>query len=295
MPSQMLNQAVSALLLIVFLSSLLGCLCFSLLLRRRINFTIPLALTCVFEIIGYAIRLSSVAGSWSAPSFVVVTIFLTIAPSFISMAMYTTIERTLEILGKEHSLIHPGWYVYLIWFDLAGLALQLVGLGLALSGISSIASLGPNADRGGGVVGIGIGLHGGTLVVFMVLFAVVLCQAFSTYRRYGSRTTDMKLGSVDSGRVLTRRFKGYLIVITLAVVCLLVRDLYWSIGLMQSFTKANVGEPMFALLDGFVVAEAVLGLVVFHPAWTLVNSYKPEPEQQGKELIGLGFHSNNFI
>ncbi|KAK8083225.1 RTA1 domain protein [Apiospora saccharicola] len=289
----MLNQAVSALLLIVFLSSLMGCLCFSLLLRRRNNFTIPLALTCVFEIIGYAIRLSSVTGSWSAPSFVVVTILVTIAPSFVSMAMYTTIERTLEILGKEHSLIHPGWYVYLIWFDLTGLALQLVGLGLALSEISSTASLGPNADPGGGVAGIGIGLHGGTLVVFMVLFAIVLCQAFSTYRRHGSAA--MELGSVDSGRVLTRRFKGYLIVITLAVVCLLVRDLYWSIGLMQSFTKANVGEPMFALLDGFVVAEAVLGLVVFHPAWTLVDGYKPKPKQQGKELIGLGFHSNNFI
>jgi len=86
MPSQVLNQAVSALLLIVFLSSLLGCLCSSLLLRRRINFTIPLALTCVFEIIGYAIRLSSVTGSWSAPSFVVVTIFVTIAPSFVSMS-----------------------------------------------------------------------------------------------------------------------------------------------------------------------------------------------------------------
>lgn len=86
MPSQMLNQAVSALILIVFVSSLLGCLCFALLLRRRTNFTILLALTCVFETIGYAIRFSSVAGSWSAPLFVVVTILLTIAPSFVSMA-----------------------------------------------------------------------------------------------------------------------------------------------------------------------------------------------------------------
>lgn len=198
--------------------------------------------------------------------------------------MYTTIERTLQTIGKEHSLIDPGWYVYLIWPDLAGLGLQLVGLGLALSGISSTASLGPNANRGGVIVGVGIGLHAVTLAVFMILFAVVLCQAFSTYRTYGNRTTDMELGPADSGRALTRRFKGYLIVVTLVVVCLLIRDLYWTIGLTQSFTKANVGEPMFALLDGFVVAEAVLGLVVFHPAWVLVDGYKPEPKQQGRNL-----------
>lgn len=86
MPSHTLNQAVSALILIVFVSSLLGCLCFALLLRQWTRFTIPLALTCVFEIIGYAIRFSSIARTWSAPSFVVVTIFLTIAPSFVSMA-----------------------------------------------------------------------------------------------------------------------------------------------------------------------------------------------------------------
>lgn len=193
--------------------------------------------------------------------------------------MYTTIERTLQIIGKEHSLIDPVWYVYLIWPDLAGLALQFVGLGLALSGISGTASLDPKTNQGGIIVAVGIGLHAVTMAVFMALFAVVLCQAISTYRKYGNRTTDMDLESEDSGKAMSRRFKGYLIVVTLVVVCLLVRDLYWAIGLTQSFTKANVGEPIFALFDGFLVAEAVLGLVVFHPAWVLVEGYKPEQKQ----------------
>ncbi|KAK8048878.1 hypothetical protein PG994_010608 [Apiospora phragmitis] len=272
-----MNQAVSVLFIVVFVSILLSCVLFTLLLRRWGNFTIPLALTCVFEIIGHGIRASSVTGQWNAYLFVVVTTLLTIAPSFVSIAMYMTIKRTLQIIGKEHSLINPGWYVYLIWPDLAGLAIQIVGLILALSGISNTTGrLGPGANSGGIVVAAGIGLHAATLAVFMTLFAVVLCLAFATYRQ-----------------ALTCRFKGYLLIIVLVVVCLLVRDLYRAIGLAQGFATASVGDAMFALLDGFLVAEAVLGLAVFHPAWVLVDGHKPELEQQGKGAIGLGFHSSN--
>ncbi|KAK7952132.1 RTA1-domain-containing protein [Apiospora aurea] len=298
MPSQTMNQAVSVLFIVVFVSSLLGCVIFTLLLRRWVNFSIPLALACVFEIFGYGIRCSSVTGNLSAHMFVVVTILLTLAPSFVSLAMYMTIERTLQIIGKEHSLIDPGWYVYLIWSDLAGLAVQIVGLGLALSGTSSTTRLGPDADSGAVVVAVGIGLHAATLAVFMALFAVVLCQALTTYRQYGSRTTEVELGVAGSGRALTHRFKGYLVIVILVVVCLLIRDLYRAIGLTQGFATTGAGQAMFALLDGFLVAEAVLGLAVFHPAWVLVDGYKPESERQGKGGIGLGFHpsaSSNFI
>ncbi|KAK8872837.1 RTA1 like protein-domain-containing protein [Apiospora arundinis] len=316
MPSQSMSQAVSALFLIVFVSSLLGCVAFTVLLRRWPQFTYPLALACVFEIIGYGIRcVIATRDDWSAQLFVVITIFLTIAPSFVSMAMYTTIERTLLILGKEHSLIRPKWYFYLVWADLAGLVIQIVGLGLALSGIKSKEVMGPLANSGGVVVAMGIGLHAATLAVFMVLFAIALCQAYVTYRQYGSTTADVDLGVVglNSGKALTRRFKGYLLIVALAVVCLLVRDLYRTIGLAQGFTTANVSVADFALLDGFLVAEAVLGLVAFHPAWVLTEGYKPEPDQplqqqqqqqhqQGKEIIGLGgYHtdhtdqSSNFI
>ncbi|KAK8089764.1 Efflux pump himE [Apiospora hydei] len=283
MPTQTMNQAVSVLLIVVFVSSLLGCAVFTLLLRRWGNFTISLVLACVFEIVGYGIRCSSTTGNLSAHLFVVVTILLTLAPSFVSMAAL---------------LIDPGWYVYLIWSDLAGFAAQIVGLGLALSGTSSTTRLGPDADSGAFVGAVGIGLHAATLAVFMVLFAVVLCQALTTYRQYGSRTTEVELGVVGSGRALTRRFKGYLVIVVLVVVCLLIRDLYRAIGLAQGFTTTDVGQAMFALLDGFLVAEAVLGLAVFHPAWVLVDGYKPEPERQGKGDIGLGFHpstSSNFI
>ncbi|KAK8056953.1 RTA1 like protein-domain-containing protein [Apiospora rasikravindrae] len=295
MPAQTMNQAVSVLLIVVFTSSLMGCAVFTMLLRRWVNFSIPLALACVFEIIGYGIRCSSATGNLSAHLFVVATILLTLGPSFVSMAMYMTIGRTLQIIGKEHSLIDPGWYIYLIWSDLAGLAVQIVGLGLALSGNSSTTRPGPDADRGAIVMAMGIGLHAATLAVFMVLFAVVLCQALATYRQYGSRTTEMELGS---GRTLARRFKGYLVIVVFVVVCLLIRDLYRAIGLAQGFATTDVGQAMFALLDGFLVAEAVLGLAVFHPAWVLVDGHKPEPEQQGKGDIGLGFHpsnSSNFI
>ncbi|KAK8124757.1 RTA1-domain-containing protein, partial [Apiospora kogelbergensis] len=293
MPTQSMSQAVSALFLIVFVSSLLACVAFTVLLRRWPQFTYPLALACVFEIIGYGIRCGNAAKPWSAQLFVVVTIFLTIAPSFVSMAMYTTIERTLLILGKEHSLLRPKWYFYLVYADLVGLVIQIVGLGLALSGISK-TGMGPHANSGGVVVAVGIGLHAATLAVFMVLFAVALCQAYVTYRQHGSTTADVDLCVVglSSGRTLTTRFKGYLLIVALAVVCLLVRDLYRTIGLAQGFTTANVNEAIFALLDGFLVAEAVLGLVAFHPAWVLTDGYKPEPEQQqpqqqGKEMIGL--------
>ncbi|RYO78365.1 hypothetical protein DL766_006733 [Monosporascus sp. MC13-8B] len=70
----------------LFSLSLVGCLAIAATVSRGwwLHFTVPVCIACVFEIIGYGVRIASWSDPWDVRQFIVSTAFLTVAPAFVA-------------------------------------------------------------------------------------------------------------------------------------------------------------------------------------------------------------------
>lgn len=197
---------------------------------------------------------------------------------FLFRSIYLTIEKTFSVLGKEHSLLDPKSYVHLIYLEYLGLVIQFIGFGVSIAGISKTAGLGADANTGGYIVAAGLGLHVLALASFLVVYSTGLIKAALTYCEFGCATLDPERGYV----VLGRRFKIFLAVLSISLVCLFTRGLYRIVGFAGGFDGGSRNEGLFALFDGLLVSQTVLGLVVFHPAYVFNDNDKTEQGCSGR-------------
>ncbi|KAH6659931.1 RTA1 like protein-domain-containing protein [Truncatella angustata] len=267
------SRGVSIVFISSFTSSFIGLQLITLHTKKWLSFSIPLSITCLFEMIGYAIRFTNWDNPWDIHLYAVSEFFLTIAPTMMTSSIYLIIERMLFILGREHSVVNPRWYRFFILADIISLATQLVGLGISMWDIAATYNAGPGSDKGGRVIAVGIGIHALLLTIFLVLFVVALVQAIFAYRELGYTTFNPEGGRYKS---LQRRFKIFLAVLLIDVLCLLTRDVYRTIGFVEGFDGGTRIEGWFALFDGLVVSEAVLGLAVLHPSYVFTDYSKKQ-------------------
>jgi hypothetical protein len=102
-------------------------------------------------------------------------ITLTIAPAFISAAVYLCLSRIVVVYGESFSRIRPRTYsILFIGFDFFSLVLQGGGGGLAASSENN-----RNAEQ----TGINIMLAGLSFQVFSLLLFMALCAEFG-WRAY---------------------------------------------------------------------------------------------------------------
>ncbi|KAI0136454.1 RTA1 like protein-domain-containing protein [Xylariales sp. AK1849] len=275
------NQNVNTVFLISFASSLIGFGLITFFTRQWMAFSIPLSLACLFEVLGYAVRAGSSANPWDVHLYVVTELFLTIAPSCISMGIYLTMENTLSVIGNEHSVIDPKYYARFTYVNHVAFCIQAIGLCISIWNILASSGVGHNADKGGYVIAAGIGLQALTLGLFLILYTVILLSAYLAYREFGYTTFCAGRGG---RKVLSCRFKIFLAVVLIAAICLLTRDLFRIIGFADGFDGGNRNEWSFALFDGLLISEAVMGLVVFHPAYVFTDYAKADRGGQAGAL-----------
>lgn len=194
----------------------------------------------------------------------------------------------------EHSLIRISYYPRLIWVDVAGFVLELIGIIVSFSDLSADTGLGNNAHIGSPIIAAGVALQALSLVCLLVLFGIVLYQAAISYNQFGYTTFHLRHGFVP----MAHRFKLFIALLLLSAMCLFARNLYQIVVLgdgLASWTAKN--QALFAGLDSLLVAEAVVGLVVAHPVNFLRDGVEkklgsrttgPTIEEQGTSQYSIG-------
>lgn len=93
----------------------------------------------VGEIIGYIGRIMLHQNPFSKNAFLTYLICLTLAPVFMTAAIYLTLSRIIVLYGENISFIRPRWYTFIFTgFDIAALAVQAAGGGIAAIAEESI-------------------------------------------------------------------------------------------------------------------------------------------------------------
>ena len=196
--------------------------------------------------------------------------------------IYTNIWRAVTVLGTEHSLINPAHYAKLLYADALALALQVAGLVLFFVRATAPVLIAQNTVTpaqfdthiGGPLLSAGLAIQLLSISIFVVLFSAVLVRASLAAREFGF-TTFHVLGAEAEGEggyiPLGSRFKIYVAVVSVSLVCLLARNLYAVMSAVGGGLGGEIAanEALFTGLDGLMVSQAVVGLVAVHPSYFL--------------------------
>ncbi|KAI1461980.1 RTA1 like protein-domain-containing protein [Annulohypoxylon moriforme] len=279
------SAAAEVIFLLIHIGSILACMLYTFFVADRnkwLEFSIPVSIASLFEAIGYAIRLGSSIDPWDVGLYAGSTAFILIAPAFVSAAIYLTIPEAIKIIGVEHSLINVAHYPRLIWIDVTGFVLQLIGIIVSFSDLSVDTGLGRNAKIGSPIMAAGTALQAISLIIFIFLFAIVLLRAAIANSQFGYTTFHPIHGFVP----MAYRFKFFVAMLLVSAICLFGRSLYQVIVLGDGLDSWNAkNQALFAGLDSLLVAEAVAGLVVAHPVRFLQDGLEKRVGRNANSMI----------
>ncbi|VUC38213.1 unnamed protein product [Clonostachys rosea] len=200
--------------------------------------------------------------------FIVQYALLTIAPVFMTAAIYISIGQLAQKIGRGYLNIRPGLYPRIfIPCDVVILALQATGGALTTAQTSTPEEAAKYKDGKppGVIITItGLVLQVVSLTVFLVLFSAIL---FGPNK--GRRSADEKTNASVAWR---KSIPLSMFIYSLAIACILVliRSAYrvaeLSNGLGSGLAR---NEPLFIGLDGFLIALATALLIGFHPVYLL--------------------------
>ncbi|KAI9837863.1 MAG: hypothetical protein M1838_004729 [Thelocarpon superellum] len=207
----------------------------------------------LLEIIGYIGRLKLHFDPFLKQNFLIYLVCLTLAPAFISAAIYLSLARIVVIYGEHISRVRPRVYTFLfIGCDLFSLVLQSIG-----GGIASVSGNQAQANRGIHIMAGGLAFQ----VASLVLFAV-LCAEFA----FRVRRHPTELDPTHAELRHSKQFLAFLYALALAVTCIIVRSVFRVAELSQGFDGQLANEEVtFMLLEGTMVIIATICLTVFHP------------------------------
>lgn len=193
---------------------------------------------------------------------------LTIAPAFLAAGIYLCLSRIVLTFGPENSRIKPLSYPRIfIPCDLASLMLQAAG-----GGIASAAS---HTDRdpttGNNIMIAGLAMQVFTLAIFIILS---LDFAFKTFGRIRSMGSTAALDQTHAQLRASWKFKGFLIALSFATLCIFTRSVYRVAELSEGWNGHLIKtQKYFIGLEGAIVGAAVLALNIFHPGLCFREGY----------------------
>ncbi|KAI9828207.1 MAG: hypothetical protein M1819_004600 [Sarea resinae] len=233
-----------------------------LLSKRWLGFTISMVAGCICEILGYIGRLMSHHNPFSQNGFLMQIVCLTIAPAFMAASIYLTLSRIIRVFGPGNSRLSPSLYPKIfIPCDFFSLVLQAIGGGMA-SGASHSNKSPASGDH---VMVAGLAFQVFTLLLFMLLATDFAVRTLSRMRRLGA---DGALDPTHARLRASYKFRGFLVALTLATVCIFVRSVYRVAELSEGWEGALIkNQKLFIGFEGAIVGVAVLVLNVFHPAY----------------------------
>ncbi|KAF7587444.1 hypothetical protein BBP40_007215 [Aspergillus hancockii] len=227
------------------------------------SWTLMVALTVgtLLEMAGYIGRVLMNKNPWDAGAFKLQIVAIVLGPTFIAAGIYLTLKHIILSLGPEYSRLNPKLFTWIfIGCDIGSLILQAAGGGVAAAAGKDQQNL---LNAGNDIIITGIAFQ----VATMSVCGVLGLEFFIRYLRRGSGEKDSENGGKHTKLVVFADIFAY--------VTVLIRCIYripemaggWGNPLMQK-------EDEFLVLDGMMVALAVLALTVFHPGLFLPSMRK---------------------
>ncbi|KAL4808599.1 RTA1 like protein-domain-containing protein [Aspergillus unguis] len=220
------------------------------------TFMVAMVLGLLGEIVGYGGRVSLHDNPFNGDAFLQYLVALTIAPAFLTAAIYLTLSRIVVAYGEKISYFKPRTYtITFITFDVIALVLQALGGG--------IASSADDDDKDTSDLGINIMIAGlAWQVVSLFIFSGMATYFFLRVRK--ARSTDFNMDFAHLRH--SRYFKASLYGLATATLVIIVRSIFRCAELSEGFDGhlAN-DEVTFMILEAAMVSIAVICLTVFHP------------------------------
>ncbi|MCJ1370479.1 hypothetical protein MMC20_001692 [Loxospora ochrophaea] len=228
--------------------------------------------------LGYVGRILLHSNPFQSTGFNIQISLLIIAPAFLSAGVYLTLKHLTLALGPSFSRIQPRFYTWIfITCDIFSLVLQAAGGGIAASakGVKS------KQESGADLMMAGIVWQVFTLLVFALLAGDYFVKVYQNRTRLSPAATSL---------LHETRFRLFLGGLVFAFLAIFTRCAYriaelshgWKSPIMQN-------EVDFIVLDGTMVALAVLSLTVFHPGWSF-----PLMQMQNKNFAGANANGKHI-
>ncbi|KAG9692812.1 RTA1-domain-containing protein, partial [Aureobasidium melanogenum] len=216
---------------------------------KQRTFAILMVLGCICEMIGYGGRIIMYNDPWDFNGFIMQIVCITIAPVFMTAAIYVTLYRSILRLSPSSASFKPAlYYQIFIPCDVISLVLQAVGGAMS------------SESNGSSQAGVDTGLAGLAFQVFTLLVFIALAV------QYGFRYhKDRKSGRVKSSGLDTR-FKIFLICLSVSLVLIFIRCAYRIYELSDGYSGSALHDQgLFIALESCMITAATLLLNIGHP------------------------------
>jgi hypothetical protein len=215
------------------------------------------------EIIGYVARLLMYQNPFdpTGNDFLIYIVCLTIAPAFVSAAIYLCLARIVVVYGEHISRFRPRTYTLIFCgCDFLSLVLQAAGGGMT-SGSKTYSAQ---------QTGINIMLAGlSAQVISLFIFACMSLEYF--YRLYHNPT---QWDTTHRTLYESKLFKAFLIGLAFATLTIFTRSTFRVAELSGGFRGALANnEVSFMVLEGAMVTIACSCLTLLHPAISFQGSW----------------------
>ncbi|KAI9744389.1 MAG: hypothetical protein M1818_001918 [Claussenomyces sp. TS43310] len=217
------------------------------------GYMVATVLGFIGEIIGYAGRIMLWSDPFSKNDFLIYLVCLTIAPAFLSAAIYLCLARIVVIYGEGISRFRPRWYTIVFCScDFFSLVLQAAG-----GAIASTADTASDTQVGINVMLAGLGFQVASLAAF-----AAACAEFAVRCRSHRESWNLTHASLYESKL----FKGFLIGLFVATLTIFIRSVFRCAELSGGFHGPLANNQIsFMILEGTMVAIAALCLTILHP------------------------------
>ncbi|KAL6231529.1 hypothetical protein BDW75DRAFT_42576 [Aspergillus navahoensis] len=246
------------------------------------------SMTCgaLLEVIGYGGRLLLHSNPFNFSAFLQYLICLTIAPAFITAAIYLSFGRVIIIYGEQSSRLKAKSYAKIF------VACDILCLVLQAAGGAITATAGRDQDSlrrtGINVMIAGLAAQVVCLAAFMILVGDYARRLLALRRgNYASPGNAASAGSLGGGW----RWKGFLWGLAIATLLIFIRSIFRVAELNGGFGSdlAN-DEVSFMILEGAMMVVACGGMSLFHPGLCLHGGCWKDPGSWPlKERVEGGF------
>ncbi|KAI1262697.1 RTA1-domain-containing protein [Xylariaceae sp. FL1019] len=258
------NLGINVFFAIVYSLITLHCIYIVSAKRKYLAYTISILVGSLFELAGYATRITSYSNPFETFPWTIQYSFLTIAPVFVTAAIYVCIGRIANHLGRGVFNIKPRLYSRtFITSDAITLLVQATGGGLATSAASGSSEGADNALLGQDIIIGGLALQVASLVVLLVLFLGVVWPArIYTLKSRGSTREE-------------RKFRAFITALIVAILLIIGRSAFRVAEFSEGISgRLAHDEITFIILDGFPIGIATSLLMILHPLYRLPENSK---------------------
>ncbi|PWY86610.1 RTA1-domain-containing protein [Aspergillus sclerotioniger CBS 115572] len=253
----------------------------------------------ILEVLGYIARIYMRHNPFIDRWFIMYLVCLTIAPAFLSGAIYVSLARIVGAYSAQISRIKQRSYsLIFISFDIISLLLQAAGGAITTSNSASTVQDGINIM----IAGLASQVASLTLYIVIVLDFAYRVFSLSARNPSASNNTTFRLANTtkresdsqdlvvsDTGLITlnpefaalraSNRWKAFLFCQGLAVVCIYIRSCFRVAELCGGFSShlAN-DQTTFMVLEGMMISIAVIAMstwghpgIGFNGRWEALN------------------------